>query len=220
MTNSLHESMSVVSSYENHDAMKDVSEVDVKKHDLLQYEEAPKKSLRIQVITKKPNAVTVKWLNGNKFLMEKSKKSLHKCSHCNKVFPSKEKELSHTCKKNISCKYCKNTFYSERSLRCHLRLHHRSNPPLEIKCELCNKTFKNYNARSYHKITRHNTEGKKYACEMCGKAFYFKNSLSQHLECHSRDVSRVVCPICGKSFHYRGKYLLNIIFVKFKLFSI
>lgn len=180
-------------------------------------DEAPKKSVKIQVMTKKPKTVTVKWLDGNRFLLEGTKK-LYKCNHCHKAFPSEEQVSSHLkiCKNNLICSYCNNTFYSERSLRCHLRLHHRSNPPLEIKCEICNETFKNYNARSYHKITRHNTEGKKYSCEVCGKAFFFKNSLSQHLECHSRDVSRVVCPICGKSFHYRGKLFiyLKIIIIK------
>ncbi|XP_018569496.1 zinc finger protein 625-like [Anoplophora glabripennis] len=202
-----------LSSYKNEDSMSSTAspagmneiENDSSQDNDLSQDNGQKKSVRIQVATKKPKIVTVKWLNGNKFLIENTKKSF-KCTHCNKVFPSEEQHLSHsrTCKKNISCKFCKNTFYSERSLRCHLRMHHHTNPPLEIKCEICNKTFKNYNARSYHKITRHNTEGKKYSCEVCGKAFYFKNSLSQHLECHSRDVSRVVCPICGKSFHYRG----------------
>ncbi|KAJ8970611.1 hypothetical protein NQ314_001146 [Rhamnusium bicolor] len=174
---------------------KDVPELDM-----------PKKIVKLKIARKGQNNVKVKWVEGNKFIIEKNENvstthvphvvhsTVHKCSHCHKRFLSKEKLTDHlgSCRKFVvvKCEFCDNKFSSLARQQYHIKVRHNPEAPL-IKCDLCNQEFKNYNARSYHKLTRHSVEGKKYSCELCGKAFFIKNSLNQHMESHSRNVSRV-----------------------------
>ncbi|KAJ8954060.1 hypothetical protein NQ318_004365 [Aromia moschata] len=174
--------------------------------------EAPSKVVKLLVNAKQHNDVKVTWLEGNKFVMERRESRpkivlKHKCVSCHKRFSTKGDLNEHLkcCKKYVmfKCEVCDSKFSSLVRKQHHMRMKHTGKSS-EIKCEVCDQVFKNHNAKSYHKLTRHNTEGKKFKCDICDKAFYIKNSLNQHLECHTRDVSKVVCPICGKSFHYRG----------------
>ncbi|KAJ8924808.1 hypothetical protein NQ315_000962 [Exocentrus adspersus] len=170
------------------------SDIEIYQEEDAQQDTAPTKIIKIVVDLPKPKTVKTQRVEGNK------------CRQCQKQFPSQESLSTHlnTCQKNVKCQRCNRKFFSERILRNHLRFQHGIQVVAQYKCELCDETFKNPNARSYHKITRHNTKGKKYTCDVCGKAFFFKNSLEQHLDCHSKDVSKAVCSVCGKSFHYRG----------------
>lgn len=70
--------------------------------------------------------------------------------------------------------------------------------PLELKCDVCFKTFKKRWNHQQH-IAMHNSELHKYQCQICSKTFAYRSTLNKHLEKHKPPTIHQ-CPLCEKSY--------------------
>ena len=104
-----------------------------------------------------------------------------------------------------------------RSLNSHIEktmtTHHSSKKQidknlLEIKCEICEKTFTRkvglkYHIKSIHqgiKMQIKKRINKKLPCEICGKTFTQNTGLKGHMKSIHQGIKDEKCEICGKTF--------------------
>ncbi|XP_076469954.1 uncharacterized protein LOC143300250 [Babylonia areolata] len=72
-----------------------------------------------------------------------------------------------------------------------------------IKCEVCSKTFKNFEYLSAH---MHQHREARFVCDICSKRFTYKCNLKTHMNTHL-DTWQFECEVCKKKF--RDKYTLK-----------
>lgn len=121
-------------------------------------------------------------------------------THMTKNHTSLDKNLN---RKNFKCSLCPRTFYYERSLDEHLKLHDKI-PNLNEKqatvnvnkfqiCSVCSRSF-----RYEYQLQRHlniHANLRKYKCELCHAGFNNLSSLSSHRKIHQS--TPIKCDICG-----------------------
>ena len=65
-----------------------------------------------------------------------------------------------------------------------------------LKCEICDKEFKNSNSLKYHFNITHNLE-KEYQCNICQKVFHIKKILDTHVKIVHENKKNHNCNSCG-----------------------
>ncbi|XP_023320519.1 zinc finger protein 573 [Eurytemora carolleeae] len=129
--------------------------------------------------------------------------------HCNK---------SHIKKKSVACVECKKTFYYERELKFHMKVHSQEKTQF---CSVCGEGFVYNQTMKRHYLNVHATEEEKnllknrFQCDKCGYSDMFLNRLKRHMETHSTSRN-YACDVCGKTFtskrymqqHYRSNHVL------------
>ena len=87
-----------------------------------------------------------------------------------------------------TCSMCDKTFYSVEDSEDHMVLKECK----ELKCNQCNKVFRQKQNLIAHINTVHNTENLQYSiCEFCNKMFKYKRSLTKHLrKCDKKMIEK------------------------------
>ncbi|XP_052069588.1 oocyte zinc finger protein XlCOF6-like [Mytilus californianus] len=109
--------------------------------------------------------------------------------------------------KKCQCKICKNFYFSEYSLKIHLKRMHTEN--LVHTCRTCGKNFNQRYNLFIHMKYHYSQIPRPFACKECDKNFTSKHRLFVHQQTHS--IDKFTCSICGKQFlttesrsaHYR-----------------
>lgn len=138
-----------------------------------------------------------------------SKKNVHKCNLCVKVFKSasglREHKRVHVEEKPVICSICNKSFKLPAHLNAHMRVHKEEN---ERKCAQCKEYFSSKTELKKHIQTVHT-----FACEKCKRVFTMKSRLDRHKEgkcdgdtkhrkpeyeysgCSGRDLFKSVAPL-------------------------
>jgi KRAB domain-containing zinc finger protein len=136
-----------------------------------------------------------------KFQVEKKVKKYKtwKC-HCNHVFTSRKKCRGH-CRIHpqlkFSCSWCYKKFQSQRSLNCHVYIHHTDEK--RFICEYCGRNFRFWHSLRDH-LSSHDKAGRLFLGDRCGQAFGSIASYESH--CSSHSEAAYLCDVCGKSMKY------------------
>ncbi|XP_062526952.1 zinc finger protein 62 isoform X7 [Bombyx mori] len=107
------------------------------------------------------------------------------------------------------CELCKKTYPYGR-LWNHMNLVHGN--VAKIKCDLCDKSYKQRSALAMHRLSAHSGDGGQESyCVDCGKFFCNKYSLAVHLREHSEHVGkRYECDDCGLKYYTRRSIVRHI----------
>ena len=85
-----------------------------------------------------------------------------------------------------------------------------------LKCEICDKEFKNNKSLEYHVNIIHNLE-KNYLCNICQKVFYAQSRLTSHMKIVHEKKKHHKCGSCNKPFSTHqnlNKHISAVIMVK------
>ena len=92
---------------------------------------------------------------------------------------------------------------------------------IPLKCEICDKEFKNKNGLRVHFKNAHNFL-REHQCNVCQKVFQMRSQLSLHLKIVHDFVTEHHCNICQKVFQFNSIlnshmkiFLTNITFMLF-----
>ncbi|XP_034838122.1 zinc finger protein 260-like isoform X22 [Maniola hyperantus] len=155
----------------------------------------------------------------------------HKCDDCGKVFGSKANLREHQRRTHLGmskrnkCLVCNERFLDYWKKIDHMVKVHGA-PPVNIKCQACDRTFQNQRALARHtkkdhllerkhqcaecemrffstsSLARHmakHTGLRQFRCDVCFKAYGRKNTLREHMRIHADD-RRFACTHCGQAF--------------------
>ncbi|XP_045781393.1 zinc finger protein 808-like [Maniola jurtina] len=155
----------------------------------------------------------------------------HKCEDCGKVFGSKANLREHQRRTHLGmskrnkCLVCNERFLDYWKKIDHMVKVHGA-PPVNIKCQACDRTFQNQRALARHtkkdhllerkhqcaecemrffstsSLARHmakHTGLRQFRCDVCFKAYGRKNTLREHMRIHADD-RRFACTHCGQAF--------------------
>lgn len=128
-----------------------------------------------------------------------------KCKICEQTFSNKKSlythELSHATgdgERPYQCPECFKYYVSQKSLKAHVRLIHRSAClPRPFECRCCGKRFR-FRSRLAAHASKHSDE-KPFICKMCGKGFVKFYTLDIHQKAHLGEKPWQ-CKECNKSF--------------------
>ncbi|KAK7930369.1 hypothetical protein WMY93_006764 [Mugilogobius chulae] len=160
-----------------------------------------------------------------KHILMHSTTNPQKCSHCGRVFKTKENLLQHRSICLRTCRVCERRFADTSLLRAHLQTHRpkketqTKKPKLEVTlldlkhlhsfCPVCQKLvpekFKSH-VKSHLKQHALDVFLKPYSCSVCGTKFRFRSSLKAHESTHSAERAHK-CSFCAKAF--RAPHLLK-----------
>ena len=84
-----------------------------------------------------------------------------------------------------------------------------------FKCDLCDKSYSNNNALSYHKNTKHEYIVSKFNCNVCGLKFSTERTLSRHRKSlHGEEnacgEAKFDCAECGTTFSRKDIYVRHM----------
>lgn len=98
---------------------------------------------------------------------------------------------------SFKCENCDRIYYSERSLKHHVKLKHTTDE--QVECVYCNKICNNkYYLASHIKIV-HNNDSWSH-CEYCNKQFKSKRNIRRHIEYTHLGMQRYKCIECETLF--------------------
>ena len=137
-----------------------------------------------------------------KHIINKHKKPVLQCSHCNYTETSAKRfynhyNLSHI--KNLTnvttqCHTCARLFENEFILKLHIEFDHQAT---KYWCDQCGKQFSSKKGLNFHVSGVH--QGfKPYKCDMCDKAFPSNGNLQTHIKIAHTKTGSVKCKICGQ----------------------
>ncbi|CAB3262397.1 unnamed protein product [Arctia plantaginis] len=128
-----------------------------------------------------------------------------KCDYCPQILDTKLKKKSHEraihspkAPSLHKCGYCIETFSEYRKKEAHLVLMHGLKIPT-VKCEACEKIFKNRQSLSVH-VKRDHLLDRRHKCPECSKAFFSTGYLKDHMIKHSGSQAQFNCNVCSKVF--------------------
>ena len=94
----------------------------------------------------------------------------------------------------------------------------KTHRPLVLKCEFCEKTFRdNYNLNSH--VMNIHEDNKKYKCQHCNKGFNQKYVLLGHIQIIHENVRNFVCYFCDKAFGFTGDLKKHLRGFHFKIYG-
>ncbi|XP_049534252.1 zinc finger protein 501-like [Anopheles darlingi] len=124
-----------------------------------------------------------------------SRRRIHKCTDCEKVFLRKSNLIDHqrfhSQTKLFQCEYCDKSFVQSGNLAQHLRTHTAEKP---YSCTFCSKSFSQSGALKTH-MNIH-LQRRPFECSTCTKAFTSGSDLKRHRLTHDRK-KRFCCPMCS-----------------------
>ena len=111
----------------------------------------------------------------------------HMCSDCGKICRSKTHYTEHINKEHLNhrpygCPLCKMSFFSNASLRSHLKTHTTER---RFTCDKCAKSFKHHTSLKMHQATHVDYHLRPFACSTCKKTFSQKGALHRHERIHT-----------------------------------
>ena len=116
----------------------------------------------------------------------------------NKVYPrSKNEKIG-----EYKCDKCPKIFQKSSTLAMHRHRTHNPNfkPAQRIKCQQCEKSYKNVTYMKEH-VLRDHEKNTPFACEYCQRTFVLKSILKPHLV---NTNTRIKCDECHLTFSTRG----------------
>ncbi|CAG4958685.1 unnamed protein product [Colias eurytheme] len=142
-----------------------------------------------------------------KYRLKVHTKSMHvggnyPCEICKKVFTTQQKHKNHVdtvhkMVKRFKCPHCSERFSEYFRRQKHLVEVH-DGPPLQYKCNVCDKSFDRRYTLSRH-LKRDHLEERDYQCQMCAYKCFTKNELRVHMVKHNGE--RIFeCSVCHKSY--------------------
>ncbi|EAT39684.1 AAEL008535-PA [Aedes aegypti] len=126
------------------------------------------------------------------------------CEECGEEFEGFDTLRKHSIKdhdkQHIMC--CNNQFKTRTLLHQHVQ---NVLNPQEIKCEICNRTFKFQSGYNRHKEEVHADEHLLiFKCDRCPRSFPKQKLLKRHLKEHETlENEKAKCEVCGKCFRTR-----------------
>ncbi|KAK7086879.1 hypothetical protein SK128_020946 [Halocaridina rubra] len=96
----------------------------------------------------------------------------------------------------FTCHLCEDRFSSKVSLNNHLTQTHSTH---NVKCNLCNKTFKTDHFLMGHILRKHKIGNKEFPCKVCNKVFMISKDLRRHMQSHNPE-RMYKCSVCEKKF--------------------
>ncbi|XP_041986845.1 gastrula zinc finger protein XlCGF57.1-like [Aricia agestis] len=112
----------------------------------------------------------------------------HICSGCNSCFETSAQLIQHS-----------DTYNRDKKTRQIPKIQDLD----DLKCVLCQKTFKYRGSLNTHLLT-HTDRKRDHTCEKCGKCFFNKQNLAGHMLLHD-DVRPFQCEICKFRFRTSGQ---------------
>lgn len=125
------------------------------------------------------------------------------CNTCTKIFKTSYTLEKHkrNCPPSANALTCKKCGYEAKrilQLRAHER-HCTGTPKGEPKCDICNKTFCNWQYVRTHQNLVH--KGMlSFCCETCGEKFKTSKAFAKHKLKHTDNPRPYICDICGKRY--------------------
>ncbi|XP_061385109.1 zinc finger protein 93-like isoform X4 [Danaus plexippus] len=135
--------------------------------------------------------------------MKRHKTGEYKCEDCDKVFDNEEKIKEHQKRSHLGhnkrnkCLICEERFVDYWKKVEHMVEIHGA-PPVVLKCQACDRTFRNQRALSRHTKKDHLME-RKNKCPECDMRFFSKSSLQRHMAKHT-GLRQFSCDVCFKSY--------------------
>ncbi|KOB67438.1 Uncharacterized protein OBRU01_19814 [Operophtera brumata] len=127
----------------------------------------------------------------------------YKCRHCDRMYYSERSlkhhiKLKHTTVETVECKYCGKLCNNKYYLASHIKIVH--NNDTWSKCDYCEKRFKSKrNIRRHIEYTHMGMQ--RYKCIECETLFKEKRSLRKHVRTkHPNSTCFPQCHICHKRF--------------------
>jgi len=114
-----------------------------------------------------------------------------------------EQYIIHTAsiRETHKCGICGNAFENGTRLKRHMESHGLEGIE-RLRCDLCEKQFRNKVSLRTHKNMVHKM-GRKYTCAYCGKVVYSSQYLMKHETTHTGEKFKgVTCKYCGKTVEY------------------
>ncbi|KAK0426591.1 hypothetical protein QR680_009788 [Steinernema hermaphroditum] len=142
----------------------------------------------------------------------KQEKKIHKCDHCDKVYPAKTQlnehiSIVHRNERNFVCDQCGSAFGRRGGLRRHVQMVHVGQL-YSCPYEACDHPgYKCPKALAAHVRAVH-TGDRPFKCTHCDRSFVRRNDLKVHEVTHSASVEQK-CDLCGSVFkreHYLKKH--------------
>ncbi|XP_045107959.1 zinc finger protein 658B-like [Portunus trituberculatus] len=143
-------------------------------------------------------------------MKNKYHKKKHKCSTCEKSFPSrahlKEHEVSHSSVQQFQCSVCGQGFKRKNALSKHMRIFH-PNGPHNVVCS-CGKVFASRDLMEKHK--ENSGQHRLLVCGECGILYKTQASLDSHLLLHRESQTSegiawpYTCHTCQEKFSSRA----------------
>ncbi|XP_047518857.1 zinc finger protein 431-like isoform X1 [Pieris napi] len=142
-----------------------------------------------------------------KYRLKVHTKSMHvggsyPCEICKKVFTTQQKHKNHVdavhkLVKRFKCPHCPERFSEYFKRQKHIVEIH-DGPPLQYKCNVCDKSFDRRYTLSRH-MKRDHLEERDFQCQLCAYKCFTKNELRVHMVKHNGE--RIFeCSVCHKSY--------------------
>lgn len=133
----------------------------------------------------------------------------YKCETCDKVFKSVLNMQTHVRQTHSGiymhrCYQCDERFKTKGSKINHMREDHGV-VFADLKCDACNRTFKNNDGLRIHRKRDHLME-RRFQCELCDRRFFTAGMLKEHEVTHT-GLREFKCEVCLKS--YSRKFALR-----------
>ncbi|XP_026474892.1 gastrula zinc finger protein XlCGF7.1-like [Ctenocephalides felis] len=126
-----------------------------------------------------------------------AKKSLFKCTHCDKSFSTKNGlncHIKYHATKTYKCETCNRTFANCISMHVHMaKIHARENQHI---CLICDKAYSTGEILKRHMNTH--IEMRAFECMYCKKKFAIKRTFERHMQIHTGGP--FYCKFCDKTF--------------------
>lgn len=164
--------------------------------------------------------------------------ALLKCLTCDKVFPSRERFLTHKYyyrQEMVACKICgavvkQRSYYEHKKIhesiresfkcekcgkeyvtRAGYRSHLKNYEKPTIKCSQCDKTFKTKHGYTLHEKTHSDKVPvpMRRVCHTCGKEYSDNTCFARHLATHSANYEKLKCDKCDKTYHTRHGLIVH-----------
>lgn len=130
---------------------------------------------------------------------------------CEEQKPDSVKKIKSKTVETTICEHCGKSF-SKKSFASHMRKHvDKNNTKVEeeeVKCDKCDRTFKNKGNLKYHTTKVHKNVG--YACTLCDKSFKNYITRKDHMVFAHGAKYRYSCTLCPFKTQGNSNYVLHM----------